>query len=237
MNDFKSIQNPKSLRMNGISAAEARREPKKVARFVRNAFFTACLLGAGLMASCSDPVSPALTPAKQQLDAFGHPYLGNSSAKITVTKFGDFDPAAVYCYSFYPTFKTLADDYGAEVRFSFVNYPLTGPNFPQDQKAAEALECAADQGKFWEYHDKIYRSRQADIPSLQRYASELGLDTERFDRELASGEMAGRVKAQVDSAKAWGVWGTPSTRINNLLVVGNVPYYSLASILDSLLRE
>jgi len=104
------------------------------------------------------------------------------------------------------------------------------------KKAAEASECAGEQGKFWEIHDKIYENRtQLDIDSLKGYAKELGLNTSNFDKCLDDGKYAQKVADDMAESTQYGVNGTPATFINGELISGAQPYENFAAIIDSLL--
>jgi protein-disulfide isomerase len=93
------------------------------------------------------------------------------------------------------------------------------------QKAAEATECADDQGKFWEYHDLVFANQGAlDVDSLKAYAAQLGLDTATFDDCLDSGEQSSEVEKDSEDARASGVSGTPAFFINGELVPGAIPF-------------
>ena len=93
------------------------------------------------------------------------------------------------------------------------------------QKAAEATECADDQGKFWEYHDLLYANQGAlDVDSLKGYAAELGLDTATFNDCLDTGKQTAEVEKDSQDAQSYGGTGTPAFFINGLLVSGALPF-------------
>jgi protein-disulfide isomerase len=96
---------------------------------------------------------------------------------------------------------------------------------PNAQKAAEATECADDQGKFWEYHDLLFANQNAlDVASLKSYAAQLGLDTATFDECLDAGEQAAEVQKDLQDGQSYGVGGTPSFFINGRVVSGAIPF-------------
>ncbi len=82
---------------------------------------------------------------------------GSATAPIKIVEFGDFQ--CPYCVSAYPTLKALEEKYGDKISLEFRSYPL--PFHPYAQKASEAAECAGEQGKFWEMHDRMYEAQQA----------------------------------------------------------------------------
>jgi protein-disulfide isomerase len=108
---------------------------------------------------------------------------------------------------------TLVSDYVApgKVRFEFRDYAFLGP---QATRAAEAASCAADQGKFWQFHDTLYRN-QSSAPGftdarLQQIAATLGLDTAAFNSCLSSGDKAQVVEQSNADAEKQGINSTPS---------------------------
>ena len=118
---------------------------------------------------------------------------GNLRAPLTVVEFGDFECPA--CGLSEEAARQIRAQYGDRIRFVFRQFPLSKIH-PQAEKAAEASECAAEQGKFWEAVEKLY-AEQADlsVDALKRYARELGLDQSRFNQCLDSGETASRDQA------------------------------------------
>lgn len=104
---------------------------------------------------CSDPANLNFNPVPQQLNVSNAQAQGPANAKIQLVEFSDFE--CPYCQSAYPTVKQILNEYKGQVKFYYVHYPLTQIH-PNAQKSAEASLCAADQGKFWEYHDKLFES-------------------------------------------------------------------------------
>ena len=133
---------------------------------------------------------------------------GNLSAAVTVVEFGDFE--CLGCGLSEPAARQVRAQYGDRIRFVFRQFPLRRVH-PQAEKAAEASECAAQQGKFWEAVEKLY-AEQSDlsVDALKRYAGALGLNQERFNQCLDSGETAARVKQDIADGHALGINGTPT---------------------------
>lgn len=133
---------------------------------------------------------------------------GDLSAPVTVVEFGDFECPG--CGRIEPEVEDMLAQYGNRIRFVFRQFPLRDMH-PYAETAAEASECAGDQGKFWQAQRKFY-AEQDDLtePALDRYASELGLDVKQFDACLASGATKARIQADVDDGRAVGVKGTPT---------------------------
>jgi Na+/H+ antiporter NhaA len=136
---------------------------------------------------------------------------GPKKSPVTMVEYGDFE--CPYCGQAEPAVRELLADYG-DVRYVWRHLPLTDVH-PNAQLAAEGAEAAAKQGAFWEMHDLLMdhqgRLRQ---PDLMQYATELGLDTERFRDDLRKHAGAARVAEDVDSADLSGVAGTPTFFIN-----------------------
>ncbi|MFD6992267.1 Na+/H+ antiporter NhaA [Streptomyces sp. NPDC059943] len=136
---------------------------------------------------------------------------GPLEAPVTVVEYGDFD--CPYCGKAEPVIRELLADFG-DVRYVWRHMPLTDVH-PGAMLGAEASEAAYDQGAFWEMHDLLLAHegtlRFAD--SL-RFAADLGLDTERFERHLRRHKGAAWVADDVDSADLSGVSGTPTFFIN-----------------------
>ncbi|MCC6313570.1 MAG: thioredoxin domain-containing protein [Thermomicrobiales bacterium] len=137
---------------------------------------------------------------------------GSADAPVTLVEYGDYE--CPFCGEAYGIVKQLQADEGSRLRFVFRNFPLT-QSHPFAEKAAEAAEAAGAQGKFWEMHDMLYEHQDALEPQdLIAYATELGLDVERFTRDLDAGTYAERVREDFMSGVRSGVNGTPTFFIN-----------------------
>ena len=113
----------------------------------------------------------------------------------------------------------------------FRDFPL--PNHGDAQVASEAAQCAGEQKKFWEYHDKIFENqRQLKEPDLKRYAEELSLDTAAFNECLDSGKFTEDVKRDYREGSAAGVNSTPAFFVNGRVVTGAQPFEAFAQIID-----
>lgn len=166
------------------------------------------------------------------------PMLGNAGAPVTIIEFSDFE--CPFCKEFVeetlPQLKSEYIDTG-KVKLVFRDFPLTEIH-PQAEAAALAAECAADQGKYWDYHDYLF-AHQGEL-SDENYilwAEELGLDEEAFalcyDNEIHAAEIA----ADREDGEAAGVTGTPAFFINGKFVSGAQPFATFATEIDSLLTE
>jgi protein-disulfide isomerase len=136
---------------------------------------------------------------------------GPKAAPVTVVEYGDFE--CPYCGRAEPAIRELLADFG-DVRYVWRHLPLTDVH-PHAQLAAEAAEAAAAQGRFWEMHDMLLRHQDALRPAdLIGYATELGLNGERFTRDLRKHVYASRVAEDVDTADLGAVSGTPTFFVN-----------------------
>ncbi len=136
---------------------------------------------------------------------------GPQAAPVTVVEYGDFE--CPYCGRAEPAVRELLADFG-DVRYVWRHLPLTDVH-PHAQLAAEAAEAAAAQDAFWEMHDALFAHQDELRPAaLIRYAEQIGLDRERFARDLRKHAGSGRVAEDVDSADLSSVSGTPTFFIN-----------------------
>jgi len=128
-----------------------------------------------------------------------------------VVEYGDFE--CPYCGRAEPVVRELIREFG-DVRYVWRHLPLSDVH-PHAQLAAEATEAAAAQGAFWELHDLLFEHQDALQPGdLVAYAEQLGLDVERFTRDLREHAGTARVAEDVDSADLSAVSGTPTFFIN-----------------------
>ncbi len=136
---------------------------------------------------------------------------GPAKAPVTLVEYGDFE--CPYCGEAEPVIRAMLADYG-DVRYVWRHLPLTDVH-PHAQLAAEGSEAAAAQGKFWDMHDQLLEHQGAlTADDLIAYAGELGLNADRFARDLANDVGAARIDEDIDSADLSGVSGTPTFFIN-----------------------
>ncbi len=139
---------------------------------------------------------------------------GAKDAAVTLLEYGDYE--CPRCGQARPIVKELQERLGERLRFVFRNFPLTTIH-AYAQYAAEAAEAASAQGRFWEIHDYLFKYQQAlGNGSLLQYAAQLGLDVDRFEREVAEHVYADRVREDFTSGVSSGVNGTPTFFINGV---------------------
>ena len=163
------------------------------------------------------------------------PVIGNPKAPVTIVEFSDFQ--CPYCRRAAPTLKEVREKYGDKVRVVWKDFPLTQIH-PQAFKAAEAGRCAAEQGKFWEYHDQLFGNQENLQPDdLKKYAAATGMDATKFGECLDSSKYAERVRDGVAAGSRLGVNSTPTLYVNGRLVEGAQPYEVFAGIIDEELAK
>jgi protein-disulfide isomerase len=180
-------------------------------------------------------------PSDTELNAIlaigsGDHVLAVGDPKVTVIEYTDFQCS--YCRRFeLETFPTIKRDYidTGKVRWVFRHFPLTQIH-ANAEAAAEASECAADQGKFWEYVDLAFQNQSAlSNNDLKAYASQLGLDTAAFDACLDGGSKAAHVQSDLAGGTAIPIPGTPTFFINGEMVIGFKFPDDFADLLDAAL--
>jgi protein-disulfide isomerase len=157
---------------------------------------------------------------------------GKTDAKVTLIEYSDFE--CPFCHRHYETMKQIKAAYPNDIRIIFRHFPLSF--HAEAQKAGEASECAADQGKFWEMYEVIFQANTAGDMSVAKWkqaAADLKLDTAKFNNCLDSGEKASRVSEDLNEGSMAGVEGTPATFVNGQLVSGALPFDSFKQIIDA----
>jgi protein-disulfide isomerase len=168
--------------------------------------------------------------------------LGDRDALISIIEYSDFE--CPFCKRFYKTPKQLVENNDGLVNSVFRHFPL-GFHDPLATQQALASECAADQGKFWEYHDEIFERTNSNIgmeeSELAVIAKDLGLNTATFNSCLDSQKHIAEVQADMKSGADAGVTGTPGNIIRNnktgdvRFLPGAYPIESLHAAIDELL--
>lgn len=156
------------------------------------------------------------------IDVSNDPKRGSASAPVTIVEFSDFQ--CPFCGRFHrETFPALQRLYGDQVRWIFVNYPIAGHEW--GEPAAIAGECAARQGRFWEFADQVFGNQERlsgdflrkDVPAA------IGVDAEAYLACMNNRETASEVAADLAEAKRVGVGATPTFYVNGIQVVGAQP--------------
>lgn len=158
------------------------------------------------------------------------PTLGPANAPITIIEFSDFE--CPYCRKWHEeVFLQLRQEYGDKIRFVFRDFPLSSIH-PNATPAAEAANCANEQGAFWQFHDLLFSSSELGDEIYLQYAANLGLNVQEFQECYASGRFSQEVAGDYQYASQLGVRSTPTFFINGLPVVGAQPYEVFKQVIE-----
>jgi protein-disulfide isomerase len=163
--------------------------------------------------------------------------LGSSSAPVSIVEFSDFQCS--FCRKFWAdTLPKLKDTdiKRNRAKFAYRHFAILG-NF--SVQSAMAAECAAEQGKFWDYHDRLFANQGAlgfTRSNLERYAREVGLKADPFKRCLASEKFRKKVEGETAVAAALGGRGTPTFFVNRRLMVGAQPFETFQAVIEQELQ-
>ena len=165
------------------------------------------------------PDSPLLNASNGTPGAEPPHVRGETNAPVTIEEFGDYQCPP--CGALHPELKRIESEYGARLRIIFRNYPLTKIH-AHALEAAHAAEAADMQGRFWAMHDLLYENQPAwskvfnSRPTFINYARSLGLDVDRFTRDMDGPKADARVTADMKRGDSIGVKATPTVFVNNL---------------------
>jgi protein-disulfide isomerase len=188
------------------------------------------------------PIANQQPPQPQRIEVSldDDPVKGSPNAKVTIVVFSDFQ--CPFCQRFaLQTLPQIEEKYikTGKVKLVYRDFPLSFHQYAQ--KAAEAAECADEQGKFWEYHDILFQklSEWAAVgeSKFKEYAQQLGLDTQKFNQCLDSGKYASEVQKDYNDGLKYGVSGTPTFFINGIKVIGAQPYSVFEQIIEEELNK
>src|SRR5271157_3605455 len=142
-----------------------------------------------------------LEPPKADVAVGNAPLQGARDAAVTVIEYADYE--CPYCRKVEPTLEKLRKEYGGKIAFAFKNFPL--PMHSHAEKAAEAANCAEAQGKFWEFHHKLFEVDTLDVEDLKKEARSIGLDGAKFDKCLDSGSESASVQKDLSEGTKLGL--------------------------------
>ena len=169
-------------------------------------------------------------PRQEVAVAADDPSIGPANAAVTLIEFSDFQ--CPFCQRVEPTLKEIQAKYGDRVRIVWKDFPLVQIH-PQAFDAAQAGNCAREQGKFWEYKDRLFANQAALQPdALKQYATAAGLNAQTFNACLDSGKFAPKVQAALDAGGRLGIASTPTVFINGRALAGAQPLEAFVPIID-----
>jgi len=194
----------------------------------------------------TDEESNQIKPVRE-ISADDHLW-GNISAPVKMIVYDDFE--CPFCANYYDTLEQAKKEFGDKLVIAFRHFPLINIHV-YSMQAAEASECASEQGKFWEMYHKLFADNKAGILSGTQFkedAKSLGLDGVKFDQCLFQEKYKDKINEQMLEARSFNVNGTPTTFINGEIVVGAYPMddftgsdgvktEGLRSIIDRLLNK
>ena len=165
------------------------------------------------------------------------PILGDKNAKLTIVEFSDYQCPS--CEKFWskilPQLKLQYINTG-KVKLVYRDLPLESIH-PNARSAAEAANCAGEQSKYFEFHDKLFENQQewasVGIPSFNKYAQEIGLDVNKFSDCINSKKYKDEITNDLRDAASVGARGTPYFIIGNQTVVGAQPFSNFQAIIES----
>jgi len=155
---------------------------------------------------------------------------GDPNAPITIVEFSDFQ--CPFCQRSHPVVKELLAKYAGKVKVAYRDFPLRQIH-PQADAAAEAARCAGEQGKFWQFHDRLFESnRSLDLAAFADHAAALGLDQPKFVDCLAADKFEAQIEQDLQDGTRAGVNGTPGFFINGVMVTGAQPLAAFEKVVD-----
>lgn len=154
---------------------------------------------------------------------------GNAKAPVMIVEFSDYQ--CPYCHQAEPTVEAMLAKYGDKVSLSYRDFPLRAIH-DHAEIAAEASRCALEQGKFWEYHDQLFKATNLDKAALVGYAKDAKLDDKQFEGCLSSEKYKAQIDQDLDAGRKAGVSGTPSFFINGIELSGAQGLDSFSRAID-----
>ena len=171
--------------------------------------------------------------AVPQITADDH-VLGPADASVTVLEYGDYE--CPYCRGAARDVHRMLDLYPASIRFVFRNFPIPQLH-PHAEQAAEAAEAAAAQDKFWEMYELLLQpSSRLDLDSLLSHVRDLGLDTDRFSRDITGRAYAAKIERDVREGVRNGVNATPKFYVDGARIDGKFPLEGLEDSIRAAVR-
>jgi protein-disulfide isomerase len=148
---------------------------------------------------------------RKTIDLADAPMKGNQAAKIALVEFVDYE--CPHCKRVQPVMRQALDEFKNEVRLYFKHYPLG--THTNARLAAEGAMAAHKQGKFWQYNDGVWNHAESLTPAkLEQIAKDVGLDVEKWRKDLESAEVRQRVQKDRSDGETLGISSTPSIYLN-----------------------
>jgi protein-disulfide isomerase len=170
----------------------------------------------------------ALSPPVVAVATAGRPERGAAKAPVTIIEFSDYE--CPFCKRAEPVVDKVLGHYKDQVRLVFRDFPLGMHEHARG--AAEAANCANAQGKFWEYHQKLFAAKDLAPEKLKAMAGEVGLDQAKFDQCLEKAEFKAGIDKDIADGNEAGVTGTPAFFINGRMLSGAQPFEKFKEVID-----
>lgn len=212
---------------------ERRNAAEKNKRLARNAFILIILILGGFGFYNLSNTPDAIEVSEERLQ--DNPTVGNPQAPVTLTEFGDFGCPSCQDWHNQGIFTRIMEQFDGQLKMEWRDLPIIFP--PYSISAAEAGQCAYDQGKFWEFHDVTFKREEYSAlrdNDLTNYAAITGLDMEEFEQCFKSRSHRETVNLDWDVARGLGLRGTPSFLVNDQVVIGGSPDVLISYITQQL---
>jgi len=189
-----------------------------------------------LLYGSRSPAVPNLAqqPSRYEISIDDDPSIGPQDAPIVIIEFSDFN--CPYCKRWHQeTFQPLMSAYQDKILFVYRDYPVTSQ---ESFVAAQAANCAGEQGEYWAFHDALFSGPYGlGQEAYQQYAVDLGLDAAQLQECIQSGKYASEVESDARFASSLGITGTPTFFVNGIPIVGAVPLSSFKQVIDAELKK
>ena len=200
------------------------------------------IVAGGIIGTYEINSNESKTVSFEKLIKNGSPILGNSDAPITIVEWGDYQ--CTYCYKFHQnTLEIINEEFikTGKVKVIFIDFPLNGFD---SKLASEASYCAQDQGKYWEYHDELYKNWAGERTgwitreSLSKFAESINLSSTQFNKCLDDRKYKEKVNSMYEFGNQIGIDATPSFLVFNdekiIKIRGNQPLEVFLKTFDEL---
>lgn len=249
MDQTKPTNNTDNL--TGATTAAPTQQPAKTKRIVKrpapnsgNTYLSILIpiiffitgLGSGWLiwgrdASVNSQVQVDNTVKRYNVSLDDDPSTGPENAPITIVEFSDYQ--CPFCIKWHDeVFSRLLKDYEGKIRFVYRDFPLESIH-PEALPAAEAANCASEQDAYWQFHDALFGQKNGlGAEAYVSYATELGLDVEKFTACIKSGKYADEIRADIENGSSIGVSSTPTFFVNGMVIIGAQPYEVFKQLID-----
>jgi protein-disulfide isomerase len=172
--------------------------------------------------------SIALRAPVVEVGTGGRPARGNPKAPVKIVEFSDYE--CPYCKKGEEAVAQVMKEYGDRVQLYYRDFPL--PFHKNARNAALAANCASAQGKFWEYHGKLFAIDELSTEKMKATAGDLGLDQAKFNACFDNQEFKAAVDKDMEDGQSVGVTGTPTFFVNGRVLTGAQPFEAFKEVIE-----